>query len=174
MSQRDNRGMSPFLVFAAFLVGAVAVATAAVVVILRAGYDWPQRAAIGEMLAGVGAVLSVLSFGALLFTVLIQHRQYELQQKELIAGREAQKQATNALAKQIAMLAQTAECQALNTLVIQAEQTIDRWNEAKHRGDAQLLSSMAADMQNVRERRSRYVERLQIIVGALSKDSEQE
>jgi len=125
---------------------------------------------MGEMLAGVGSILSVLSFGALLFTVFIQHRQYELQRKELISARESQKEAAQALAEQITMLRQSAECQALNTLVTQAEETINRFIDAKQRGDAELVKKMEPDMGNVSERRSKYVERLRVIVTQLAKD----
>jgi hypothetical protein len=147
---------------------AVAIGLTAVVFIMRAGSDWSQRAAIGEMLAGVGAILSVLSFGALLFTILIQHRQYELQQKDLVIAREMQEESARVLSQQIRMLRQSAECQALNTLVMQAEETINQYNNAVSKGSVHLAHQMQPDIGNVIERRSLHVERLCMIVAELA------
>jgi uncharacterized membrane protein len=159
---------SPILLFVLLLVIAVVIGLTAVVFIMRSGSDWSQRAAMGEMLAGVGAVLSVLSFGALLFTVLLQHRQYELQRQDLNIAREMQEKSAQVLSKQIKMLRQSAECQALNTLVMQAEETITRFNDANSKRNVYLVQQMQPDMENVTERRLLYVERLRMIVGELA------
>jgi hypothetical protein len=171
MTTDHGKVASPKVLLVVFVAVAVVLGFAAVKVILCLGSDWKQRAEIGEMLAGVGAVLSVLSFGALLFTVWIQHRQYELQQRELVNAREAQKETSQVLSKQIKMLRQSAECQALNTLVIQAEETINRFNDAQQKGLTQLVELMQPAMADVSARRSAYVERLRVIVAELSQDS---
>src|SRR5437773_469488 len=106
MNRADNRGASSFVLFILFVIAAALIGSVFVIILVRSGTDWSERAAMGEMLAGVGSILSVLSFGALLFTVFIQHRQYQLQRKELISARESQKEAAQALSKQIMMLRQ--------------------------------------------------------------------
>ena len=97
--------------------------------LIYTGFDDPQaRSAFGEMFGAVDTLFSGLAFAGVIYAILLQQRELELQRSELTLTRaelrraaEAQERSEKALAEQVRLQNVTAQMRAIGSIIEQNE-----------------------------------------------------
>lgn len=105
--------------------------------------DWSDRGTFGDLFGAVNALFSGLAFAGLIYTIVLQKQDLEMQRKEIVLNRtelkksaKAQQKSENALTAQVEQMKLTARLNALKTLIdyynVQAS-NIDNSEELKNK-----------------------------------------
>lgn len=94
------------------------------VLIMVAIGDWSHRGTFGDLFGAVNALFSGLAFAGLIFTIVLQKQDLEMQRKEIALNRNelkksarAQQLSEKALFEQVEQMKIAARLNALNTLI---------------------------------------------------------
>jgi hypothetical protein len=81
------------------------------------GPQMDVRGQFGDLFGGVTALFTGLAFAGLIYTILLQSNELELQRAELRLNREAVERSADAQSEQVERLEKAAELSAISTLV---------------------------------------------------------
>lgn len=86
--------------------------------------DWSERGTFGDLFGAVNALFSGLAFAGLLYTIILQKRDLEMQRAEIQMNRNelkksasAQQKSEKALSQQVEQMKVTSRLNALNTII---------------------------------------------------------
>ncbi|PRX53623.1 hypothetical protein [Flagellimonas meridianipacifica] len=86
--------------------------------------DWESRGTFGDLFGAVNALFSGMAFAGLLYTIILQKQDINLQREEIIANRlelkksaKAQQNSEKALKEQVEQMKITSKLNALNTII---------------------------------------------------------
>ena len=118
-TNRDSQGTRPGL---GWLIGAVVL-----VVLLWAGWwylsvfhlgsDTESRGQIGDLFGGVNALFTGLAFAALIYTIVLQRKELEVQRQDLALSRNELRNSVEAQRGQVEQLERAASLSAISTLI---------------------------------------------------------
>lgn len=86
-------------------------------VIKLVGPHMDVRGQFGDLFGGVNALFTGLAFAGVIYTILLQSNELELQRKELRLNREVSERSADAQSEQVERLEEAAELSAISTLV---------------------------------------------------------
>lgn len=86
--------------------------------------DWDKRGTFGDLFGAVNALFSGMAFAGLLYTIILQKHDINLQREEIAANRlelkksaKAQQNSEKALKEQVEQMKITSKLNALNTII---------------------------------------------------------
>lgn len=79
--------------------------------------SWPERGTFGDLFGAVNALFSGLAFAGLIYTIILQKEDIEIQRKEIAQNRAELKKSANAQKQQVEQMKLTARLDALKTLI---------------------------------------------------------
>jgi hypothetical protein len=80
------------------------------------GYQMAGRGQFGDLFGGVNALFTGLAFAGVIYTILLQSNELELQREELRLNRHALERSADAQSEQVKRLEEAAELSAVSTL----------------------------------------------------------
>lgn len=106
------------------LVAVVVLWAISAIIIYFYGHSWSERGTIGDMFGAVNALFSGLAFAGLLFTIMLQRQDIDIQREEMMINRkeleksvEVQHLSQQALTAQVEQMHLTARLNAMNTVI---------------------------------------------------------
>lgn len=79
--------------------------------------NWSERGTFGDLFGAVNALFSGLAFAGLIYTIILQKEDIEIQRKEIAQNRAELKKSANAQKQQVEQMKLTARLDALKTLI---------------------------------------------------------
>ena len=79
--------------------------------------SWSERGTFGDLFGAVNALFSGLAFAGLIYTIILQKEDIEIQRKEIAQNRAELKKSANAQKQQVEQMKLTARLDALKTLI---------------------------------------------------------
>lgn len=117
--QKSKFGTLTFLIILVLIIWLVSA-----ILILFFLDDWSSRGTFGDLFGAVNALFSGLAFAGLIYTIILQKRDLEMQRAEIKMNRtelkksaSAQQKSEKALSEQVEQMKVTARLNALNTII---------------------------------------------------------